>query len=118
AFMILNYHCIQIHDEPSNHLDVDKREWLYDYLKKINKTLLMVTHDRYFLDRICSHIIEMEGGNMYHHKGNYQYFLEKRAERREIERRKTHKTHQLDKKELQWMRRTPKARTTKSNAHN
>jgi ATP-binding cassette subfamily F protein uup len=76
----------------------------------------MVTHDRYFLDRVCNHILELDGGDLYHHKGNYQYFLAKRSERQEIERREAHKAKQLYKNELEWMRRSPKARTTKSKA--
>lgn len=114
AFVLLDDPDMLILDEPTNHLDVEMIEWLEEYLKKSNKTLLMVTHDRYFLDRVCDHIIEMEGGKLYHHKGNYQYFLQKRAERREIERKRSHKANQLYKQELEWMRRSPKARTTKS----
>lgn len=114
AFVLLDDPDMLILDEPTNHLDVQMIEWLEDYLKKANKTLLMVTHDRYFLERVCDHIIELEGGNLYHHKGNYQYFLQKRAERREIERKRLHKANQLYKKELEWMRRSPKARTSKS----
>ncbi len=114
AFVLLDDPDMLILDEPTNHLDVEMIEWLEDYLKKSSMTLLMVTHDRYFLNRICDHIIELEGGKIYHHEGNYQYFLEKRAERRKIERKKAHKANQLYKKELQWMRRSPKARTTKS----
>ncbi|MDZ7681986.1 MAG: ATP-binding cassette domain-containing protein [Fodinibius sp.] len=89
-------------------------EWLEEYLQTSTMTLLMVTHDRYFLNRICDHIMSSTVITMYHHKGNYQYFLEKRAERRAIERKKAHKAKQLYKKELAWMRRSPKARTTKS----
>ncbi|SHE38895.1 ATP-binding cassette, subfamily F, uup [Fodinibius roseus] len=114
AFVLLDDPDFLILDEPTNHLDVDMIEWLEEYLKTSTKTLLMVTHDRYFLDRVCNHIIELEDGKIYHHDGNYQYFLEKRAERQEIERKKMHKANQLYKKELQWMRRSPKARTTKS----
>ncbi|WP_138430101.1 ABC-F family ATP-binding cassette domain-containing protein [Fodinibius saliphilus] len=114
AFVLLDDPDMLILDEPTNHLDVEMIEWLEEYLKQSNLTLLMVTHDRYFLDRVCDHIIELEGGNLYHHKGNYQYFLQKRAERREVERKRTHKANQLYKKELQWMRRSPKARTSKS----
>jgi ATP-binding cassette subfamily F protein uup len=114
AFVLLDDPDLLILDEPTNHLDLDMIEWLEDYLKSSTMTLLMVTHDRYFLDRICDHIIELDGNDLYHHKGNYQYFLEKRAERREIERKKVHKAKQLYKKELEWMRRSPKARTTKA----
>src|SRR5699024_1940299 len=97
-----------------NHLDIDMIEWLEAYLKKTSMTLLLVTHDRYFLDRVCNHILELDGGRLYHHRGNYQYFLAKRAERQEIERREQHKAKQLYKNELEWMRRSPKARTSKS----
>ncbi|SMO43195.1 ABC-F family ATP-binding cassette domain-containing protein [Fodinibius sediminis] len=114
AFVLLNDPDFLILDEPTNHLDVDMIEWLEEYLQNSSKTLLMVTHDRYFLDRVCNHIIELEDGKLYHHDGNYQYFLEKRAERQEIERKKLHKANQLYKKELEWMRRSPKARTSKS----
>ncbi|MDR8392594.1 ABC-F family ATP-binding cassette domain-containing protein [Aliifodinibius sp. S!AR15-10] len=114
AFAILGDPDLLILDEPTNHLDLDMIEWLEDFLIQSNMTLLMVTHDRYFLDRVCDHILELDGNKLYHHNGNYQYFLEKRAERREIERKKTHKAKQLYKQELEWMRRSPKARTTKS----
>ncbi|HET6527416.1 MAG TPA: ATP-binding cassette domain-containing protein, partial [Balneolaceae bacterium] len=114
AFVLLDKPDLLILDEPTNHLDVEMIEWLEDYLMKTNMTLLMVTHDRYFLDRVCNHILELEGGKLYHHKGNYQYFLQKRAERREVEQKELHKANQLFKKELDWMRRSPKARTTKS----
>ncbi|NIR87070.1 MAG: ATP-binding cassette domain-containing protein, partial [Aliifodinibius sp.] len=114
AFVLLDEPDMLILDEPTNHLDVEMIEWLEDYLKSTNKTLLMVTHDRYFLDRVCDHIIELENGKLYHHQGNYQYFLQKRAERREIERKRAHKANQLYKQELEWMRRSPKARTSKS----
>jgi len=114
AFVLLDNPDLLILDEPTNHLDVDMIEWLEEYLQQTNITLLMVTHDRYFLDRVCNHILELDGGNLYHHKGNYQYFLTKRAERQEIERKEAHKAKQLYKNELEWMRRSPKARTTKS----
>lgn len=114
AFVLLDKPDLLILDEPTNHLDVEMIEWLEDYLMKTNMTLLMVTHDRYFLDRICDHILELEGGNLYHHTGNYQFFLQKRAERREVEQKELHKANQLYKKELDWMQRSPKARTTKS----
>lgn len=114
AFVLLDDPDLLILDEPTNHLDVDMIEWLEQYLQQTNVTLLMVTHDRYFLDRICNHILELDGSKLYHHEGNYQYFLAKRAERQEIERREAHKTKQLYKKELDWMRRSPKARTSKS----
>jgi len=114
AFVILDSPDLLILDEPTNHLDVEMIEWLEAYLMKSNMTLLMVTHDRYFLDRVCNHILELEDGLLYHHKGNYEYFLQKRAEREEVRQTETAKAGQLFKKELEWMRRGPKARTTKS----
>ena len=114
AFVLLDNPDLLILDEPTNHLDVEMIEWLEEYLQQSNVTLLMVTHDRYFLDRVCNHILELDNGDLYHHKGNYQYFLTKRAERQEIERREAYKAKQLYKNELEWMRRSPKARTSKS----
>lgn len=116
AFVLLDNPDLLILDEPTNHLDVDMIEWLEEYLQQSQVTLLMVTHDRYFLDRVCNHILELDDGELYHHKGNYQYFLAKRSERQEIERREAHKAKQLYKNELEWMRRSPKARTSKSKA--
>lgn len=114
AFVLLEDPDLLLLDEPTNHLDVDMIEWLENYLVKSNTTLLMVTHDRYFLDRVCNHIIEIDNGLLYHHKGNYSYYLQKKAERQEIESVEIGKAGQLLKKELEWMRRAPKARTTKS----
>jgi len=101
-------------DEPTNHLDMSMIEWLEKYLQQQNITVLMVTHDRYFLERVCNHIMELEGGNLYHHKGNFSYFLEKRAERESNFDVEIGKAQKLMKKELEWIRRSPKARTTKS----
>ena len=103
-------------DEPTNHLDIEMIEWLEDYLKTQNITLLMITHDRYFLDRVCNHILELEDGKLYHHKGNYSYFLQKRAEREANFNIEISKAGKLMKKELEWIRKTPQARTTKSKA--
>lgn len=114
AFVLLDEPDLLILDEPTNHLDVEMIEWLESYLAKSNMTLLMVTHDRYFLDRICDHILELDEGKLYHHNGNYEYYLEKKAEREEIEATAVAKAGKLMKKELEWMRRGPKARTTKS----
>ncbi|MFN1835198.1 ABC-F family ATP-binding cassette domain-containing protein [Balneola sp. MJW-20] len=114
AFVLLDEPDLLILDEPTNHLDVDMIEWLEDYLSKSNLTLLMVTHDRYFLDRVCDHILEMADNQLYHHKGNYDYYLQKRAEREEIHATEVAKAGKKAKKELEWMRRQPKARTTKS----
>jgi ATP-binding cassette subfamily F protein uup len=103
-------------DEPTNHLDVEMIQWLEEYLTTANSTLFMVTHDRYFLDAVTTKILELDKGEMFMYKGNYGYFLEKRAERHtNIEVNKA-KAQQLLKKELEWYRRQPKARTTKSKA--
>lgn len=114
ANLLLDKPDLLILDEPTNHLDLEMIEWLEEFLKSENLTLFMVTHDRYFLDRVCNHIIELEDKTLYNYKGNYSYYVEKRAERMEIEASTTAKAKQLYKKELDWMRRQPKARTTKS----
>ncbi len=114
AFVLLDEPDLLILDEPTNHLDVEMIEWLEAYLAKSTMTLLMVTHDRYFLDRVCNHILELDYGKLYHHKGNYEYYLQKKAEREEVEATEVAKAGKLMKKELEWMRRGPKARTTKS----
>ncbi|SDB21737.1 ATP-binding cassette, subfamily F, uup [Flavobacteriaceae bacterium MAR_2010_188] len=103
-------------DEPTNHLDLEMIEWLEEYFKKAQMTLFMVTHDRYFLERVCNEIIELDEGKLYNYKGNYSYYLEQKESRIEIEQVETNKAKQLFKKELDWMRRQPKARTTKSKA--
>lgn len=114
AMLLIDEPELLLLDEPTNHLDVEMIEWLEKYLQQQKITLLMVTHDRYFLDRVCNHIIELEGGNLYHHKGNYAYFLEKRAQREAAFDTEISKAGKLMKKELEWIRRSPKARTTKS----
>lgn len=114
AFVLLENPDLLLLDEPTNHLDVDMIEWLENYLATSNVTLLMITHDRYFLDRVCNHILEIDGGILYHHDGNYSLYLQRKAERQEIEQVESHKAVQLYRKELEWMRRAPKARTTKS----
>ncbi|NNC85876.1 MAG: ABC-F family ATP-binding cassette domain-containing protein [Bacteroidia bacterium] len=114
ALVLINAPDVLILDEPTNHLDIEMIEWLERFLVQSNTTLLMVTHDRYFLDRVCNHIIELNDGKLYHHKGNYSYFLEKRMEREEVFQKDISKAGKLMKKELEWMRRSPKARTTKS----
>lgn len=101
-------------DEPTNHLDLDMIEWLENYLNGTEITLFMVTHDRYFLERICDEILEMDGGNLYRYKGNYSFFLEKKAEREMAEASTISKAKNLFRKELDWMRRMPKARSTKA----
>lgn len=101
-------------DEPTNHLDMEMIEWLEAYFMKEKLTLLMVTHDRYFLERVCNEIIELDEGDLYSYKGSYSYYLEKRAIRIAHEETVAHKTKRHFVKELEWMRRQPKARTTKS----
>lgn len=101
-------------DEPTNHLDLDMIVWLEKFLKRSRCTLLMVTHDRYFLDRVCNDILEIDAGKLHRYKGNYSYFLEKREERIQRENTVIEKAQNILRKELEWMRRMPKARTTKS----
>ncbi len=103
-----------IMDEPTNHLDVEMIEWLEGYLKAQSVTLLIVTHDRYFLDNVCNEIIEIDNGQLYRYAGNYAYFVEKKADREFREEREIDKAKNLMRKELEWMRRQPKARGTKS----
>ncbi|MGK0211889.1 MAG: ATP-binding cassette subfamily F protein uup [Polaribacter sp.] len=103
-----------IMDEPTNHLDLEMIEWLENFFAKENITLFMVTHDRFFLERVCNEIVELDEGKLYGYKGNYSYYLEKRDARIENFVSETAKAKQLYNKELAWMRRQPKARTTKS----
>jgi ATP-binding cassette subfamily F protein uup len=103
-----------IFDEPTNHLDIDMIEWLEEYLQNGNFTLLMVTHDRYFMDRVCSEIIEIDNKSLYQYHGNYLYYLEKRTERIENEQANVEKARNLMRKELDWIYRMPKARGTKA----
>jgi len=114
ANALINRPELLILDEPTNHLDLEMIEWLEQYFAKENMTLFMVTHDRYFLERVCNEIIELDNGKLYPYKGNYSYYLEKKEARIEQEAVEHHKTKILFKKELNWMRRQPKARTTKS----
>ena len=114
ANALINKPDLLILDEPTNHLDLEMIEWLEGFFAKENITLFMVTHDRYFLERVCNEIIELDEGQLYSYKGNYSYYLEKRDARIEQEAVETGKAKQLFKKELDWMRRQPKARTTKS----
>jgi len=116
AITVLDQPELLILDEPTNHLDIEMVEWLEGYFMQSNVTLLMVTHDRYFLDRVCNNIIEINDGKLYRHSGNYGYFLEKRAQREEVYQTEVEKAGKLMKKELEWLRRQPKARTTKSKA--
>ncbi|MBT2163412.1 ABC-F family ATP-binding cassette domain-containing protein [Zobellia barbeyronii] len=114
ADAIINKPDLLVLDEPTNHLDLEMIEWLEEYFAKENMSLFMVTHDRYFLERVCNEIIELENGQLYPYKGNYSYYLEKREARIEQESVEQHKSERLFKKELEWMRKQPKARTTKS----
>ncbi len=114
ANALINKPDLLILDEPTNHLDLEMIEWLEAFFAKENITLFMVTHDRYFLERVCNEIIELDEGKLHSYKGNYSYYLEKRDARIEQQAVETGKAKQLFKKELAWMRRQPKARTTKS----
>lgn len=114
ANALINKPDVLILDEPTNHLDLEMIEWLEYFFTKEKITLFMVTHDRFFLERVCNEIIDLDEGKLYSYKGNYQNFLEKKEARITIEATETGKAQQLFKKELTWMRRQPKARTTKS----
>ena len=109
-----NSHCLLIMDEPTNHLDVEMVEWLEHYLDKEKITLLLVTHDRYFLDTVCTEIWELENSKIYTYKGDYQNYVEKKAARIESEIASIDKAKNTFRKELEWMRKQPRARTTKS----
>jgi ABC transport system ATP-binding/permease protein len=106
--------CLLILDEPTNHLDVQMIEWLEDYLSAQKITLLCVTHDRYFLDAVCNEILEMDDEKIYVYKGDYDYFLEQKSLRQEVQASELQKDKNIFRKELEWMRKQPKARTTKS----
>jgi len=114
AAMLLDTPDVLILDEPTNHLDLEMIEWLEEHFKKNNFTLFMVTHDRYFLERVCTEIVELDEGSLYSYKGNYAYYLEHKETRLNAESTELGKAKMLYKKELDWMRRQPKARTTKS----
>ncbi|MCF6357500.1 MAG: ABC-F family ATP-binding cassette domain-containing protein [Draconibacterium sp.] len=114
AKILINKPDLLILDEPTNHLDLEMIEWLEAYLSKTKATLLMVTHDRYFLDRVCNEIIEMEDNQIYRYQGNYSYFLEKRAQRIEMQQASVTKAKNLMRTEIEWIRRMPKARGTKA----
>ena len=103
-----------IMDEPTNHLDLDMIEWLENYFVRNDISLLVVTHDRYFLDNVCSDILELDNGNLYHYKGDYEGFIQKKAEREILEAKEIQKAENLYRRELEWMRKSPRARTTKS----
>lgn len=106
--------CLLILDEPTNHLDVEMIEWLEGYLASSKMTILLVTHDRYFLDAVCKEIVEIEDEKVYMYKGNYDYFLEQKSLRHEVQQSELQKDKNIFRKELEWMRKQPKARTTKS----
>lgn len=114
AIILISKPDLLILDEPTNHLDLEMIEWLENYFAKENMTLFMVTHDRFFLERVCNEIIELENGKLYQYKGNYSYYLQKKEERIAAENASIDKAKNLYVKELDWMRRQPKARTTKS----
>lgn len=105
-----------IMDEPTNHLDLDMIEFLENYFIRNDVSLLLVTHDRYFLDNVCTDILELDNAKLYRYRGNYEYFIEKKAERELNESKELEKTKNLYRRELEWVRRMPKARTTKSKA--
>lgn len=106
--------CLLILDEPTNHLDVSMIEWLEDFLSAQKITLLLVTHDRYFLDAVCNEIIEIDEGKVFEYRGDYDYFLEQKSLRQEVQASELQKDKNIFRKELEWMRKQPKARTTKS----
>lgn len=114
ASIMINEADLIVLDEPTNHLDLEIIEQLEEYLKRTTSTVLMVTHDRYFLDRVCNHILELDNGTLYTYKGNYSYFLEKRDERVDIFNTETERARNLLRTELDWMRRMPQARATKA----
>ena len=114
ASVLLEEPDLMILDEPTNHLDMEMVEWLEEYLARLNCSLLMVTHDRYFLDRVCNEIIEIDDNRIYRYKGNYSYFLRKRDERLENAEAEAARARNLMRKELDWMRRQPQARATKA----
>lgn len=114
ATVLINKPDLLVLDEPTNHLDLEMIEWLEEFFKKESITLFMVTHDRYFLERVCNEIVELENGQLYSYKGSYSYYLDKKEARIQSEQASVEKAKNLYKKELDWMRRQPKARTTKS----
>ena len=106
--------CLLILDEPTNHLDVEMIEWLENFLASNKSTLLLVTHDRYFLDTVCNEIVELDDETIYVYRGNYDYFLEQKSLRQENQQSELLKDKNIFRKELEWMRKQPRARTTKS----
>jgi ATP-binding cassette subfamily F protein uup len=116
AKLIMDEPDFVILDEPTNHLDLDMIEWIEDYLSRPNLTIFMVTHDRYFLERVCNTIIELDRGELYRYKGNYSYYLQKKSERRDVEVRTVQRAKRMMKNELEWVRRMPQGRGTKAKA--
>jgi len=114
ALTLINKPELLIMDEPTNHLDIDMIEWLENYLQDNNISLLLVTHDRYFLDEVCDRIIEIDNHRLYEYKGNFDYYLEKKEEREKIKDAEIDKARNLYRKEVVWVRKMPKARGTKS----
>jgi ABC transport system ATP-binding/permease protein len=114
ARLLIEDHDLLLLDEPTNHLDLDMIEWLENYIKRLNKSILLISHDRYFLDQVCDTIAEIDQGKIFTYNGNYAYFLERKEERELQERSTIDKAKNTYRKELEWMRRQPKARTTKS----
>lgn len=116
ARLLIEDHDLLLLDEPTNHLDLDMIEWLEQYLKRVNKSIILVSHDRYFLDNVCNVIVELENNRLYTYNGNYAYYIERKSEREEQDRSTIDKARNVYRRELEWMRRQPKARTTKSKA--
>lgn len=116
AMVLIGEADVLLLDEPTNHLDIQMIEWLEEYLAPQKLSLIMVTHDRYFLDKVCDEILELDHNDLFRYKGNYSYFLEKKAERLDNEAAETERARNLYVRELDWMRRMPQARTTKSKA--
>ncbi len=114
ANLLINEPDLLILDEPTNHLDVELIEWFEEYMQKSRSTIFMVTHDRYFLDRVCNEIIEIDNNTVFKYKGNYSYFLQKREERIALQNLAADKARNIFKQELEWAKRMPKARTSKS----
>ncbi|HOS47850.1 MAG TPA: ABC-F family ATP-binding cassette domain-containing protein [Bacteroidia bacterium] len=114
ARLLIEDHELLLLDEPTNHLDLDMIEWLENFLRRQNKSILLISHDRYFLDGVCNTITELEDGKIFTYNGGYAYYLERKEEREAQERSTIDKARNTYRKELEWMRRQPKARTTKS----
>lgn len=116
AQVLINKPDLLIMDEPTNHLDIDMIEWLENYIARESISILMVTHDRYFLDAVCNSVLELDNTQLYEYKGDYSYFVTKKAEREAVQNAEIDKARNLFRRELEWVRKMPKARTTKSKA--